>query len=90
MAPSRNVNNSLTHPDQRSSSGASLRVSGHTAGAVGAWNRGEPHLGWLPLCRPEAPAWKGPLPMLTLLGQKTKYCDGVTRRNFLQIGALSF
>ena len=28
--------------------------------------------------------------MLTLLGQKVKYCDGVTRRNFLQIGALSF
>src|SRR2546421_5567233 len=28
--------------------------------------------------------------MLTLLGSKTRYCDGVNRRGFLQIGALSF
>jgi hypothetical protein len=28
--------------------------------------------------------------MLTLLGQKTRYCDGVNRRGFLQIGALTF
>ena len=28
--------------------------------------------------------------MLTILGQKSRYCDGVTRRSFLKIGALSF
>lgn len=28
--------------------------------------------------------------MLTLLGQQLKFCDGVTRRNFLQIGAFGF
>ena len=28
--------------------------------------------------------------MFTLLGSKVKFCDGVTRRNFLQIGGLSF
>jgi hypothetical protein len=28
--------------------------------------------------------------MLTLLGQKMKFCDGVTRRSFLRIGALAF
>ncbi|MEQ9411344.1 MAG: DUF1501 domain-containing protein [Fuerstiella sp.] len=27
--------------------------------------------------------------MLTILGQKTKYCDGVARRSFLKIGGLS-
>jgi Protein of unknown function (DUF1501) len=28
--------------------------------------------------------------MLTIFGRKMKYCDGVTRRGFLQIGALTF
>jgi len=28
--------------------------------------------------------------MLTILGQKTRFCDGITRRNFLQIGAFTF
>ena len=28
--------------------------------------------------------------MLTILGQKNRFCDGVTRRNFLKLGALSF
>ena len=28
--------------------------------------------------------------MLTLLGQKMRFCDGVTRRSFLQAGALTF
>ena len=28
--------------------------------------------------------------MLTILGPKSRYCDGVTRRGFLKIGALSF
>jgi hypothetical protein len=28
--------------------------------------------------------------MLTLFGQKTKYCDGVSRRSFLRIGAFTF
>jgi hypothetical protein len=28
--------------------------------------------------------------MLTILGQKTRYCDGVSRRSFLKIGAFSF
>ena len=28
--------------------------------------------------------------MLTIPGPKSRYCDGVTRRNFLKIGALSF
>lgn len=28
--------------------------------------------------------------MLTILGKSTRYCDGISRRNFLKIGALSF
>jgi Protein of unknown function (DUF1501) len=28
--------------------------------------------------------------MLTIWGQKNRFCDGITRRNFLKIGALSF
>ena len=28
--------------------------------------------------------------MLTILGQKTRYCDGIARRSFLKIGAFSF
>lgn len=28
--------------------------------------------------------------MLTILGPKTRYCDGLTRRNFLKVGAFSF
>jgi hypothetical protein len=28
--------------------------------------------------------------MLTILGQKSRFCDGITRRNFLKVGALSF
>ena len=28
--------------------------------------------------------------MLTLLGQRQTYCDGVSRRNFFKIGALGF
>jgi len=28
--------------------------------------------------------------MLTILGQKTRFCDGVSRRNFLKIGAFTF
>jgi hypothetical protein len=28
--------------------------------------------------------------MLTILGPKTRYCDGLTRRNFLKIGAFAF
>jgi hypothetical protein len=28
--------------------------------------------------------------MLTILGQKQRFCDGVSRRNFLKIGALAF
>src|SRR6516225_3874734 len=28
--------------------------------------------------------------MLTILGQKQRFCDGVSRRGFLKIGALSF
>src|SRR5262249_54529897 len=28
--------------------------------------------------------------MLTISGPTSRYCDGVTRRNFLKIGALSF
>lgn len=28
--------------------------------------------------------------MLSILGQKTRYCDGVSRRGFLKIGGLSF
>src|SRR5262249_11609886 len=28
--------------------------------------------------------------MLTIHGPRTRFCDGVTRRGFLQIGALSF
>src|SRR5262245_42485357 len=28
--------------------------------------------------------------MLTLFGQKQRYCDGISRRSFLKIGALSF
>src|SRR4051794_23281122 len=28
--------------------------------------------------------------MLTIHGPQTRFCDGVTRRSFLQIGALSF
>jgi uncharacterized protein (DUF1501 family) len=28
--------------------------------------------------------------MLTLFGRKQRYCDGVTRRNFLKVGAFSF
>src|SRR5262245_53419691 len=28
--------------------------------------------------------------MLTIAGPSSRYCDGVTRRNFLKLGALSF
>ena len=28
--------------------------------------------------------------MLTIFGQKTKFCDGISRRSFLHIGALTF
>src|SRR5271156_3000036 len=28
--------------------------------------------------------------MLTLFGRNTKFCDGISRRSFLQIGALTF
>jgi hypothetical protein len=28
--------------------------------------------------------------MLTILGQKTRYCDGISRRSFLKVGAFSF
>src|SRR5439155_25266606 len=36
------------------------------------------------------PPAQGHPTMLTIPGPKSRYCDGVTRRNFLKIGALSF
>src|SRR5205823_2949047 len=36
------------------------------------------------------PEPKGIPTMLTIFGQKNRYCDGISRRSFLQIGTLSF
>src|SRR5271166_3169690 len=36
------------------------------------------------------PNERGHPTMLTIWGQKSRYCDGVSRRSFLKIGALSF
>src|SRR5262245_46862183 len=36
------------------------------------------------------PARQGGPSMLTILGPRTRYCDGLSRRHFLKIGALSF
>src|SRR5690349_20052061 len=41
-----------------------------------------------PMPEPYPPAKRGCLAMLTIHGPKTRFCDGVSRRSFLQIGAL--
>src|SRR5687768_12453770 len=33
---------------------------------------------------------RGTLAMLTIFGKSTRFCDGISRRSFLRIGALSF
>jgi hypothetical protein len=38
---------------------------------------------------PNAAATLGAGPTLTLLGELSRYCDGVSRRSFLKIGGLS-
>src|ERR1700730_6288851 len=41
------------------------------------------------VCQPATYRGKG-LPMLNVMGPTSRYCDGVTRRNFLKIGTFAF